>query len=702
MIYVIRGSVSDKPVSTEKLIKYLQTRHDLEGTLYLGYPIIGTIEGAYHLDALLVSKNNGIIVFDIIEGLSLPERYDFQDDVFNKLTAKFYQYKGLIKKRQLMVDIDIITYAPAFRGSIESLDFNIAVTDEDLVTFFKEHIWSENEYYEQLVSAIQAVTKIKTTPKRLNVTSKNSRGAKLKRLEDSIANLDRHQSAAVIETVEGPQRIRGLAGSGKTIVLALKVAYLHAKHPEWLIGVTFNTRALKNQFIDLITRFTFEHKNDSPDWSKVRIIHAWGSPNSTGIYYELCKSHNIEYYDFRAARSLNSTYGKEFDQICLKALEEIDVFHEIYDAILIDEAQDFSESFLKLCYNILKKPKRLVWAYDELQKLNEESMRSPEEIFGYEKGKPRVQLKNEPDKPREDIILEKCYRNPRPILVSAHCLGFGLYRKKGLVQMFDNPTLWREIGYEVEEGELSGGSRVLLTRSNESSPAFLEEHSPIDDLFQCKYFEDNDSQLIWIADEIEKNLNQDELQYNDIIVIHSDPLKTKTATGPLRQLLFKKGINSHLAGVDTSPDGFFEENSITFTSIYRAKGNEAAMVYVMDAHHCYSGTELIKKRNTLFTAITRSKGWVRLSGYGETMKLLTIEFTKIKQNKFKLDFIYPTDETMKKLNVIHRDKTKDEQKTIKNTEKNLGDFLKAVKDGKMFIEDISPEVLESLKDLFEK
>ena len=36
------------------------------------------------------------------------------------------------------------------------------------------------------------------------------------------------QGRAVIETVEGVQRIRGLAGSGKTIVLALKAAYLHA------------------------------------------------------------------------------------------------------------------------------------------------------------------------------------------------------------------------------------------------------------------------------------------------------------------------------------------------------------------------------------------------------------------------------------------------------------------------------------------
>ena len=56
--------------------------------------------------------------------------------------------------------------------------------------------------------------------------------------------LDHLQSRIVIETVEDVQRIRGLAGSGKTIVLALKAAYLHASHPEWRIAVTFLTRSI--------------------------------------------------------------------------------------------------------------------------------------------------------------------------------------------------------------------------------------------------------------------------------------------------------------------------------------------------------------------------------------------------------------------------------------------------------------------------
>ena len=91
-----------------------------------------------------------------------------------------------------------------------------------------------------------------------NLQKASSRGSKLKAIEDQISCLDKYQSKAVIETVEGVQRIRGLAGSGKTIVLALKVAYLYTMYENKMIAVTFNSRALKGQFIQLITNFIVE------------------------------------------------------------------------------------------------------------------------------------------------------------------------------------------------------------------------------------------------------------------------------------------------------------------------------------------------------------------------------------------------------------------------------------------------------------
>jgi superfamily I DNA and RNA helicase len=158
--------------------------------------------------------------------------------------------------------------------------------------------------FPQLASAIQAISTIRKGKKRKETTKEDSRGGKLKALEDSIATLDNEQSAAVIETVEGVQRIRGLAGSGKTIVLALKVAYLHAQHSEWKIAVTFNTRSLKGLFERLINTFVIEQSGEEPDWDQVEIINSWGAPGGKsrdGIYYKFCKENGLTYNDFRTA-----------------------------------------------------------------------------------------------------------------------------------------------------------------------------------------------------------------------------------------------------------------------------------------------------------------------------------------------------------------------------------------------------------------
>src|SRR5690606_15283318 len=134
-------------------------------------------------------------------------------------------------------------------------------------------------------------------------------------------------------------------------------------------------------------------------------------------------------------------------------------------------------------YNILHDKKRLIYAYDELQSLTRNSMEGPEVIFGTDsKGEALVTLTNKPNHQMEDIILYKCYRNPKEILSAAHALGFGIYREEGLVQIFENASLWNEVGYEVIKGNLQDGENVVLARNNESSPDFLSEHSTQDDL----------------------------------------------------------------------------------------------------------------------------------------------------------------------------------------------------------------------------
>lgn len=712
MVNIVMGA-TQKPLACEELKKFFSEHDNLEGYLYIGYPIIATVEGAYPIDALWISEAHGLVIFNLIENRNIENYQEFQDDSANKIEAKLKGYKQLVDKRTLCIEIHVVTFAPFLSDeAIRTDEVYPLVNLKSLYSVLNQFSWSKSEYFNALVSVLQAISTIRKGRKRTSLENPNSRGSWLNKLEASIANLDNRQSKAVIETVEGVQRIRGLAGSGKTIVLALKAAYLHAQHPDWKIAITFNTRSLKGQFKQLINTFYIEQTNEEPNWENLQIIHAWGASgggNRNGIYYTFCKDNNVEYYDYQTSKykfKSSDPFGKACEDALFAAGTSI---KETYDVILIDEAQDFSHGFFRLCYAMLKAPKRLVYAYDELQSLKLQSLPNPEELFGYhEDGTPKVKFYQDNGRPQQDIILEKCYRNSRPVLVTAHALGFGIYREPkangetSLVQMFDQKDLWLDVGYKVLSGELEDNQHVILGRTPESSPSFLEMDGNIDDLILFKSFTSQEEQDCWVAEQIAINLNEDELRTDDIIVINPDPLSTNRAVGGIRARLFDMKIKSHTAGVDTTPDEFFSVNndSIAFTGIYRAKGNEAAMVYVINSDRCYESTyEMAKLRNQLFTAITRSKAWVRVLGVGSKMDKLIQEFKKVKSRDFTLDFIYPTKQQRENINIINRDMDRPELERVKKRKDELKNVVKSLALGEVHLADFDKATIEQLRSL---
>lgn len=664
MIEIIWGSAREKPESSRSLADELSSIAGLSGYLYLGYPVIGSPTGPIKFDALLVSNTAGLVGFDLVEGTELGDFQSRQDDIASMLDVRLKPHAGLKDKRALKFEIGVVTYAPA-KSVIPVVEDPYVISNRNsLKETINEFKWQcDDAVFKNLLAAIQVVTSIRAGKLKREPKKKDSRGARLKRVEESIANLDQHQSQAVIETVEGVQRIRGLAGSGKTIVLALKVAYLHAQNPEWRIAVTFNTRSLKEQFKRLINNFTIEQTGAEPDWENIDILNAWGAPGDSereGIYHKYCRTQEIGFYDFSSAK-FKFGDGKEFSGACGEAIKAKQSVAQVYDLLLVDEAQDLPAEFLRLCFGFLKEPKRLVYAYDELQSLTGSSVLPPEELFGVDaEGNPYVLLNTEEGAtPKQDIILEKCYRNSRPLLATAHALGFGIYREKGLVQFFDQDNLWTDVGYTVEEGGLRGGENVVLARSPDSSPLFLEEHSPVDDLIKFHRFNNTKEQTDFLVESIINDIQEEELRPEDIVVINPNPLTTKREVGAARDLLFSKSsINSELAGVSTSVDVFSKSGSVTFTGVFRAKGNEAGMVYIINADDSFVGwnkSATALERNRLFTAITRSKAWVRVLGIGKNMDGLIEEWDALRKNEYKLKFCYPTREEKMELHLINKE-----------------------------------------------
>jgi len=629
------------------------------GTLYIGYPVLSIDDGKIEFDALLVSPEKGVVIFDLY---SAGEVVDYapaaisiassgrQEQLYAALFNRLNSFKELRKGRSLVVDITTVTINPLVDEAKAEDDFN-EISIELLRGFYESIVDSvlSAEQEQHLNAAIQRISNLKPQKKRLNITRDDSRGAIIKRIEEQIANLDLWQKRGSIEYVNGPQRIRGLAGSGKTVVLALKAAYLHVKRPDWDIAITFNSRALYQQFESLLTRFVYSQINDEPDWSKLHIMHSWGDSAKPGIYSKIVHEVGAPYRDFSSA-SRKWTYSTAFSGACQEVLDalgnkELDLF----DMVLIDEAQDLPSPFFKLVYKVVKDPKRIIWAYDDLQNLGDTQLPSPKDLFGVDgKGEALVTLKNKDDYPQEDIVLPRCYRTPPESLVVAHGLGFGIYRSP-VVQMFPQPKIWERLGYRLKSGSLQFGEDVELIRDPESVPEFFGRLLKHDEVIQFKRFDDVSLQYDWVAYEIKRLISEEDLQCSDFLIVIPDTYRSKSISARMLMALQKQGLAGRIPGINSSRDSLFAEEMISITHIYRAKGNEAPVVFVIDADYCNQGRELKQKRNILFTAITRSRAWAYVCGTTIAFDGIAAEYANIVDNGYSLNFEYPREEQIPQL-----------------------------------------------------
>ena len=698
---------SQGSVAVESLRTVLGDMH-ISGTLYLGYPVLATADAKVFVDALLVSGSHGLVAFDLSSPLNarpddrqLEEVAERQEEIHASLYNKLNKYRNLRRNRFMAIPIRVVTCHAALEEVIQGDDI-VACRPDALPGVMDAFEPVEDDLLRPLNAAIQRVSTLRPPKPRRNVQTANSRGAKLKEIEKEIANLDRWQNRGAIEYTNGPQRIRGLAGSGKTIVLALKASYLHVRHPEWKIVVTFQTRSLYQQFRNLIRRFTYDLIEDEPDWDHLMVMHAWGSSSSPGVYSSICGYYAVPSQSWRTAQSRYGTQA--FKGICDEVNAVIRTRGPIsaFDAMLIDEAQDFPVSFYRMIYNVVASPHRIIWAYDELQNLGDYEMQSEHELFGTdEEGRSLVTLKNEPNKPREDIVLPVCYRNTPWALCAAHALGFGIYRPEGLVQMFEEPAIWSRIGYDIEHGKLEHGARVVVRRGADSYPAYFDKLLDPDDALQCAVFPNVGAQYDALTESIWQNLHEDELDPTDILVVLPDAFTSRTEATRIRRTLFGKEIQAHLVGVTTSTDKVFQPGSVAISHIYRAKGNEAPMVYFVNADSCQTDLELSRRRNFLFTGITRSMCWVRIFGVGDRMRALQAEVDEVRSRGFKLEFEYPDRERLKHLAKIHRDRTDGERAELERKFGAIEDVVTALLDGDLPPEAIPEHIRRKLSTLAE-
>ena len=659
----------EKVEIAEKFVQEFSKKYqDIEGELYLGYPIyIDEIANRrICIDMALVSRI-GVFIINILTA-PVTDYGVLQDDIYAKVESKFKKQSFLFKKRKLIFDFFVLTYSTMSLRKDD--DYPLVRSVEEMLDFIEENKVI-NEYnddlYRKILSGLQEAYGINSYKERENVVE-GTKAYAISQMASLIEKYDSAQMDAILSDTTGIQRIRGMAGSGKTIILARKAVELHTAHPDWDIVVTYSTRSLRKQLESLIARF-YASKNDGAKYNpeKLKIMQSWGSAASKGVYYEICLRHGISPMNLSEARAKYGRNANHFSKICGELLSSIKDFHKMYDCILIDEAQDFDKNYLQLCLKILDKHQRLVYAYDELQKLNEEAMPNPEQIFG--RGIDH------------DTPLVVCYRNQGNAIVTAHAIGMGLYRKEGLLQLPSSSSVWEAIGY-VSDTPIVEGQEVTLYRTKETSPELLKTNP--NDIIQFWGYENYKEMYTAVLDMIKVDLEQEQLIPRDIMIIDMDTFEYNQNYLRLSKVQMDYNIEAdneedapyqfktHTAGA-ANPEDFFRDNSVVYSSIRRAKGNETYMVYIVNAQKCVNSLQRRSDRNGLFTAITRSKGWVRVLGYGEDMTILQEEFEEIKKQNFKLHFDrYPTKEEQKQIFLNNKDVEAKDIQTIDKTKALIG------------------------------
>lgn len=513
---------------------------------------------------------------------------------------------------------------------------------------------SENSVSDESLRHVLAVMKFSDllSGNQLNVIdSPQTKGELAQSIKNRLKCITDEQFKIGFERPDDPQRIRGIAGSGKTVVMALRAAIIHYQE-DWKICVTFRNHGLYQTHRNLITEFYKSISGGgSPDWgNSIELLHGWGNRARNGLYRKLCLDNDAEFFDASEASEEFNKYNPaiKLEKVCNRLLETTEISQQ-YDAILIDEGQDFTPSFYQMCREALTGENRLYWAADEAQNLSTLQARDLTTLFGVDEDD---ELDISTDVSEGFIsgglqgthVMDRSFRTPRSILMAAHAFGLGLYRDETIRTIRDQDQ-WSRLGYEVAEGDFSNesiGEDVRLERPAENSPHPLTQVESDGDemiypLLKTNWEDDKESEAQWIAKSIDKDLRSG-ISKDEIMIIYFWPPSVRDR---LKRNLFEN-IRRHSNEIDNPHDSihqvgeisdraeFNKEGKISLSQVHYARGNEGSVVYLTGLEFIsQSGYEdymsknsnwhdqYLGARNEAFIGLSRTLAWCRVSGHGE-------------------------------------------------------------------------------------
>jgi superfamily I DNA and RNA helicase len=355
-IVVTTSRWKNDPIS-RSLVGFLQQQQvDLglsDGVVYYDFPAYTDYEASvFRPDLLLLSPSHGFVAIRAFDpGVSEQPREDLRridtalGDFVSNLHSRLIRSRELRKGRtDSIVDIHPVIFLSAITAQAEisgEIESSACRSLEGLAEFLKSNVGKK--LGPSTIAEVRSVVegaKALSRPHRRSVedSSRQPLSAALARLESEITNFDEKQRHIALVDVGGPARIRGLAGSGKTVILAMKAAHIHLVDPDSLILITFFTRSLRATIKTLVTRFYRLYSDSDPDWKRLHIRHGWGGSTIPGVYSEACARSGRTPLKLPEATRLAGRGGTAFGAACSDLMNS-GLVRPFYDHVLIDEVK---------------------------------------------------------------------------------------------------------------------------------------------------------------------------------------------------------------------------------------------------------------------------------------------------------------------------------------------------------------------------
>ena len=426
---------------------------------------------------------------------------------------------------------------------------------------------------------------------------------------------DEQQELSLMKLAGSPRLVRGVAGSGKSVVLANQVARFIKRElarPQDLfdpaprsplrVGVVCFNRALAPFLERKIREADDQQTQRALPEGVLTVTHL------NGLLYALSEQGYWRYLSYRQGTPAERAkrYRQQWnDPALLNA--------PLFDAVFIDEGQDLEGEEIALLHDLVKTDpgaleRNLVVFYDDAQNL-------------YARPRPNWRSLGIEVSGGRASVMKRCFRNTREIVELAYNALLGSAAPEDVrVQT----RTYADTGY------LKSAELVVEHPSHVEVSFATRRFTPP----RVREFDTLAAEKAWVAAEVARLANDEAVRLEDVLVIFHEPEPYADLPEQIR-LSGPRGLQGfvqpYYSGVSAHRDRFiFEPGHLTLSTTYGAKGYDAHVVFLVGADRFAASGDENKGRAAFYVGATRAKNVLYVTGVKQARHTLLQEVVALR------------------------------------------------------------------------